>query len=93
MAREIEEEIQCRLVRCTSLGIETTQSPEGDFTVHTFLCDIDGEPQIPERERHKLHALGWYTFAELETMAAEDPVSLVPNVRAMLGQLKALLAA
>ncbi len=85
VVREVEEElgIKCRPEKF--FGAYDTSSPEGDFSVRMYLCDIvSGEPRIVEPD--KIPEFGWYSFKELEACKA-----LVPNMIEALPKLKEYL--
>ncbi len=59
-----------------------TDSPEGGFIVHMFVCEITGGvPRVVEPE--KIPAFGWYSVEEMERM--REAGTLVPN---MIGALE-----
>ena len=88
LIREIREELGAAAGNIRFLGVYETDSPEGDFPVHTFICDIiGGEPRNAEPE--KFARIGWYSFEELCRFKEEG--TLVPNVALALDELKGLM--
>lgn len=88
LIREIREELGAAAGNLRFLGVYETDSPEGDFSVHTFLCDIiEGEPRNAEPE--KFLRFGWYSFEELVRFKEEG--TLVPNIARALEELKGLM--
>ena len=65
-------------------GIYKTDSPEGEFAVHTYLCRIkDGSP------KPLVHNFGWYTFDDLLRLRGSG--TLVPNMCLALEDIKDML--
>lgn len=88
LIREIREELGVAAGNLRLLGVYETDSPEGDFFAHTFICDIiEGEPRNHEPE--KFLRIGWYSFEELVGFKEEG--TLVPNIAKALEELKGLL--
>ncbi|MBI5887573.1 MAG: NUDIX hydrolase [Deltaproteobacteria bacterium] len=88
LIREIREELGAAAGNLRFLGVYETDSPEGDFPVHTFLCDIiEGKPRNAEPE--KFLRFGWHSFKELLRFKEEG--ALVPNIARALEELKGLM--
>lgn len=88
LIREIREELGVEAGNLRFIGVYDTDSPEGDFSVHTFSCDIiEGEPFNAEPE--KFLRFGWYSFKEL--LCFREDGTLVPNIAAALDELKGLM--
>lgn len=88
VCREIREETGLSVKVNGFFGLYATDSPEGRFDVYMYLCEAEfGEPVV--MEPHLIGGLGWYTYNEIEAMAASG--SLVPNMAAALARLRALL--
>jgi 8-oxo-dGTP diphosphatase len=83
--REIREELGI-LVKPTKLfGIYSTHSPEGDFAVHMYFCEIvKGKPGISEPEI--ISNFAWYSYEDLV-----NEENLVPNMNKALPKLKNFL--
>ena len=86
--REVKEELDI-VVRPTKLfGVYDTFSPEGNFSVHMYLCEIvEGKPRIVESD--KISNFKWYSFNELEGL--KESGYLVPNMCEALVDLKSIL--
>jgi ADP-ribose pyrophosphatase YjhB (NUDIX family) len=86
--REIKEELGVT-VRVTKLiGVYATHSPEGEFLVRLYLCEITyGEPAV--MEPGKIPSFGWYTLEEMKL--AEKDGTLVPNMTLALSDIERLL--
>ncbi len=85
VVREVEEELGIKVRPEKFFGVYDTTSPEGDFSVRMYLCDVvSGEPRIVEPD--KIPEFGWYSFNELEACKA-----LVPNMIEALPKLKEYL--
>ncbi|MDP2671463.1 MAG: NUDIX hydrolase [bacterium] len=83
--REVKEELGVGIKVGTLFKTEVTSSPEGDFNVSMFLCEIvSGEPKLTEP--NKISNFRWYTAEEIKK---ED--KLVPNLVAIKNDLIALL--
>lgn len=77
VVREVEEELGIKVVPTRLFGIYKTHSPEGDFLVRLYLCDIvSGEPRILEPD--KIPSFGWYSLEEIDRLRGEG--TLVPNM-------------
>lgn len=89
VAREIWEELGAE-VRVTGLfGEYRTHSPEGDFIVRMYFCEIiSGVPRIMEPE--KIPSFGWYSLEDLKRLSSEG--TLVPNMRLALDDFEGLLS-
>lgn len=88
LRREMLEEVGVNVTRMELLGSYDTDSPEGPFTVMTYLCnDTEGEPVLKEPE--KITGLGWYSYAALKRL--EEERVLVPNVSSALDVIRGLL--
>ncbi len=83
--RETQEELGMNIAIGSLLGIYQTHTPEGTFTVHTYLCSSSDDP-VPDLEPHKIGGFHWYTHDELRNLEA-----LVPNMQAALQDLAAHL--
>lgn len=88
--REIQEEIGRKAVIVGTMEDFQTESVEGQFIVHNLVCEIDGEP-VEGLEPKKIGPIRWYTFAELRSLAEQNPCPLAPNVVAMLGEFERML--
>ncbi|MBZ0221033.1 MAG: NUDIX hydrolase [Candidatus Methylomirabilis sp.] len=87
VAREIREELGVEVRVKGLFGEYRTHSPEGDFMVRMYLCDIaSGEPRVMEPE--KIPSFGWYSLEDLKRLSKEGP--LVPNMRLALEDLEEL---
>lgn len=88
VVRELGEELGVE-ARVTGLfGEYETSTPEGDFLVRMYLCEITGgEPKVCEPE--KIPAFGWYSVEDMERLRAEG--FLVPNMVAAMEDIRALL--
>ncbi|MFQ5736787.1 MAG: NUDIX domain-containing protein [Thermodesulfobacteriota bacterium] len=83
--REVREELGVRVRPVRLFGTYSTHSPEGEFTVRLYLCEIiSGEPRVMEPE--KIPGFGWYSIDEIEGLKEEG--SLVPNMTEALDDLK-----
>ncbi|MBI5886051.1 MAG: NUDIX hydrolase [Deltaproteobacteria bacterium] len=88
VAREVMEETGLSVHVGGLFGVYSTHSPEGSFNVYMYVCDAPkGEPAV--MEPHLIGGLGWYSYDEIEALAASG--ALVPNMVAALMQLRALL--
>lgn len=88
VVRELAEELGIKVAVKGLLGVFKTHSPEGDFKVHMFLCEIiEGEPKILEPD--KIPAFGWYTVDEIEALREEG--TLVPNMVEALETVRGLI--
>lgn len=86
--REIKEELNILVKPIKNLGVFDTTSPEGNFSVHMFLCDmIGGIPKV--NEPNKMNGFGWYNFDEL--LKLEEYGFLVPNMRRALPILRSYM--
>jgi 8-oxo-dGTP diphosphatase len=86
--RELKEELDI-VVRPTKLfGVYDTFSPEGNFSVHMYFCEIaEGKPRIIEPD--KISNFKWYSFDELEDLKKFG--YLVSNMCEALVELKPIL--
>lgn len=83
--REVYEELAIKVSPSKLFGEYETHSPEGEFIVRMYFCDIkEGEPKIIEPE--KIPSFGWYSFDELEGL--KDDGTLVPNMVSALPRLE-----
>jgi len=83
--REVEEELGIIVRPGRLLGVYDTVSPEGDFTVRMYFCDIvSGKPRVVEPD--KVPGFGWYSLDEIRGL-----VGLVPNMVEALGELEKYL--
>lgn len=86
--REVDEELGVRVKPVRPFGTFDTSSPEGNFPVRMYICEItSGEPMVMEPE--KIPSFGWYSFSELEKLKKEG--SLVPNMAEAMPLLKKLM--
>lgn len=89
LLREIREELGVQARVTGLLGEFRTHSPEGDFLVRMYFCEIiSGEPQV--MEPGKVSSFGWYSADDLRRLAEDG--TLVPNMREAMGRLGPLLA-
>lgn len=88
VVREVMEELGV-VVRVKELfGVYRTHSPEGDFRVRMYLCEIvEGEPRVCEPD--KVPSFGWYDYDGLVRLR-EDGV-LVPNMVDAMEDIKTFL--
>lgn len=88
VVREIREELGVEAAVGSLVGEYATHSPEGDFLVRLYLCEItSGEPTVMEPE--KVPSFGWYTIDEMKEAAREG--ALVPNMALALPDLEKFL--
>ena len=88
LLREMKEEMNILVRPIKKFGVFDTASPEGNFSVHMFLCDIvGGIPKI--NEPNKVSGFGWYNFDEL--LDLEKDGFLVPNMCRALPKLGSYL--
>ncbi len=88
VVREVGEELGVIVRPVRLFGTYATHSPEGEFSVRLYLCEIiSGEPRVMEPE--KIPEFGWYSLEDIESMKKEG--SLVPNMTEALDDLKVLL--
>ena len=86
--REVREELGMSVGALEFFGTYRTDSPEGDFPVHMYLCnEVEGSPRVVEPD--KLPGFGWYTLDELEGFILDG--SLVTNMRLAMGELSGYL--
>ncbi|OGP12565.1 MAG: hypothetical protein A2052_02650 [Deltaproteobacteria bacterium GWA2_54_12] len=86
--REIKEELGVTVAVKGTIGEYATHSPEGEFLVRLYLCEIaSGEPRIMEPD--KIPSFGWYTLEDM--IKAADNGTLVPNMGLALEDIKHLL--
>lgn len=88
LKREVFEELGVEVDVGEFLGVYHTSSPEGEFPVYTYICDIkNGEPML-DREPGKIGHFAWFTMGELSTAcekARKDGSHLVvPNLQEAL---------
>jgi ADP-ribose pyrophosphatase YjhB (NUDIX family) len=82
--REIKEELGIDVEIYGLLGIYETDSPEGKFAVHTYLCKI--KKGIP---KPLVHEFGWYSFNDM--LQLKEKGTLVPNLCSALKEIKVKL--
>jgi len=83
--REVKEELGVAVLPAAVLGDYATTSPEGDFLVRMFFCDVvGGAPRVIEPT--KVSGFAWYSYGDLERLRADG--RLVPNMCAALPELK-----
>ena len=88
LVREVAEETGLKVLKQGTFGCFKTHSPEGEFLVHTFICEVAaGEPVV--REPEKTPDFGWYSTAELEELKSKGV--LVPNMVEALAGLSEVL--
>lgn len=88
VVREAKEELGIKIRVKGLLGDFDTTSPEGDFQVRMFICEIiEGEPRVMELD--KTPGFGWYTLPELQELSVKG--ELVPNLKAALPIIAPLL--
>jgi 8-oxo-dGTP diphosphatase len=88
LTREVAEETGLVVLSQSYFGAYKTDSPEGVFIVHTYLCKVaEGEPEV--REPEKTPEVGWYTAEELEELSRGP--ELAPNMVAAMGEVIELL--
>lgn len=86
--REIKEELGMAVAVRSIIGDYETHSPEGEFLVRLYLCEITaGEPRLMEPE--KIAAFGWYSMDDMKR--AEKDGTLVPNMGLALEDIERLL--
>ena len=86
--REIKEELGVTVAVRGVIGEYATHSPEGEFLVRLYLCEItSGEPRIMEPD--KIPAFGWYSLDEMERALRDG--TLVPNMGLALADIGRLL--
>lgn len=86
--REIREELGVTVAVKGVIGEYATHSPEGEFLVRLYLCEIaTGEPRIMEPD--KIPSFGWYSLEDMR--GAADNGTLVPNMGLALEDIKNLL--
>ncbi len=84
--REVEEELGVKVRPGRLFGVYDTSSPEGEFSVRMYFCDIiSGEPRVVEHD--KVPGFGWYSFDEVRGL-----VGLVPNMVKALRELERYLS-
>lgn len=82
--REIREELGIEVTVGSLLRVAETDSPEGKFAVHMYLCRIvSGDPE--NQEPDKSSGFGWYSPAEL--LEIHQWGKLVPNLVEALPEL------
>lgn len=85
VVREIREELGVEAAIRSFIGEYATHSPEGDFLVRLYLCEIiSGEPSVMEPE--KIPSFGWYSFDEIKEAARDG--ALVPNMALALPDIE-----
>ena len=87
--REVREELGMSVGALEFFGTYRTDSPEGEFPVHMYLCNkAEGRPRVLEPD--KIPGFGWYALDELEAFARDGV--LVTNMRRAMGDLLGHLA-
>ena len=87
--REVREEVGMSVGALELFGIYKTDSPEGEFSVHMYLCNkAEGRPRVAEPD--KIPGFGWYALDEIEAFIRDG--SLVLNMGRAMGDLKVYLA-
>ena len=83
--REVEEELGVKVRPGKLVGVYDTATPEGDFSVRMYFCDIiSGEPRVVEPD--KIPQFGWYSLDEIRKLEG-----LVPNMVKALRELEKYL--
>lgn len=86
--REIKEELGVTVAVKNVIGEYATHSPEGEFLVKLYLCEIaSGEPRVMEPD--KIPSFGWYSLEDMTK--AERDGTLVPNMGLALADIGKLL--
>lgn len=86
--REIKEELDLTVAVKAAIGDYATHSPEGEFLVRLYLCEItSGEIRL--MEPHKIAAFGWYSVDDMKGAAKDG--TLVPNMGLALADISRLL--
>lgn len=86
--REIKEELGLDVRVKGVIGDYETHSPEGEFLVRLYLCEItSGEPKLMEPD--KIAAFGWYSVDDIKKAALDG--TLVPNMGLALADIERLL--
>lgn len=86
--REIKEELDLTVRVRETIGDYATHSPEGEFLVRLYLCEIiSGEPKLMEPD--KIAAFGWYSVDDMKKVALDG--TLVPNMGLALADIEKLL--
>ena len=86
--REVKEEIGVTVGVKAAIGEYATHSPEGEFLVRLYLCEItSGEPTVMEPD--KIPSFGWYSLEDMKK-AAQDG-TLVPNMSLALSDIAKFL--
>lgn len=86
--REVREELGVKVGVKGLIGEYATHSPEGEFLVRLYLCEItSGEPAVMEPD--KIPSFGWYTIEDMKKAAIDG--TLVPNMKLALPDIEKLL--
>lgn len=86
--REIKEELGVTVAVKGVIGEYATHSPEGEFMVRLYLCEIAaGEPRIMEPD--KIPSFGWYSLTDMRK--AGNDGTLVPNMGLALADIEVML--
>ncbi len=89
--REPHEELGIDVEAGELLGIYETQSPEGAFDVHMYVCRKTGGEIRHDLEPGKIGGSEWFDAKELEALAKTG--RMVPNLKAALPAILARLKA
>ena len=88
VTREVKEELGVEVVVKGSIGEYATHSPEGEFLVRLYLCEItSGEPAVMEPD--KIPSFGWYSLEDMKKAASDG--TLVPNMALALSDVAKFL--
>ena len=86
--REVKEELGVEVVVKGLIGEYATHSPEGEFLVRLYLCEItSGEPAV--MEPNKIPSFGWYSLEDMKKAAKDG--TLVPNMALALSDISRFL--
>lgn len=86
--RELIEELGIKVRVGKLFGNFRTNSPEGDFDVSMFICEIEsGEIRLAEPDI--ISDFGWYSYQDLVSFASAG--KLVPNMVQALPKLRNFL--
>lgn len=86
--REVKEELGVTVGVKATIGEYATHSPEGEFLVRLYLCEItSGEPTVMEPD--KIPSFGWYSLEDMKKAAHDG--TLVPNMSLALSDIEKFL--
>ena len=90
--RELEEELGLIVEpEAEPFHMHHTDSPEGDFEVHMFLCKQVGGEIVHGREPHKIGKIEWLSFDRIRALEKDPSVVVVPNLISVINELEAYL--